>query len=82
MKKRLKIAGVVVITVFIITIIVGLAIGTIWLFHKGRNSDWATWTWICVLVDGIGTLIFTPLAICLSIEFAQDKIRRIKKQFD
>lgn len=80
MKKSLKIFGVIILASLVIATLVGLAVMTIWLFRKGRSSDWSTWTWICVLTEGIGTLVFAPLGIYMSIFFAKERIQRIKKQ--
>ena len=80
MKHTFKIAGVIALEVVIIALLVGLAVGTIWLFQKGANSNWSTWVWICTLVDGIATLVLVLFLLPMSIQSTKDKIRKIKEE--
>ena len=80
MKHTFKIAGVIALEVVIIALLVGLAAGTIWLFHKGANSNWSAWAWICTIVDGIVTLILVLFLLPMSIEFSKEKIRKINEE--
>ena len=80
MKRFLKISGIIVLEIVIIALLLGLASGTIWLFHKGANSNWSTWAWICTIVDGIVTLILVLFLLPMSIEFSKEKIRKINEE--
>lgn len=80
MKRFLKITGIIVLEIAIIALLLGLPAGTIWLFHKGANSNWSTWVWICTLVDGIATLVLVLFLLPLSIQSTKDKIRKIKEE--
>ena len=80
MKRFLKITGIIVLESAIIALLLGLAVGTIWLFHKGANSNWSAWAWICTIVDGIVTLILVLFLLPMSIQSTKDKIRRIKEE--
>lgn len=79
MKHTLKIAGAIALEVVIVALLVGLAVGTIWLFHYGKGKDWSTWVWIPVLLEGIGALAFIPVGLLMSFNFTKDKIRKIKE---
>lgn len=80
MKRFLKITGIIVLEIAIIALLLGLAVGTIWLFHKGANSNWSAWAWICTIVDGIVTLILVLFLLPMSIEFSKEKIRKINEE--
>lgn len=80
MKRFLKITGIIVLEIAIIALLLGLAVGTIWLFHKGANSNWSTWVWIFTLVDGIATLVLVLFLLPMSIQSTKDKIRKIKEE--
>ncbi len=80
MNRILKITSIIVLEIVIIALLLGLASGTIWLFHKGANSNWSTWMWISVLFEGIGALVFIPVWLMLSLTFTKDKIRKIKEE--
>ena len=80
MKRFLKITGIIVLEIVIIALLLGLAAGTIWLFHKGTNSNWSTWAWICTIVDGIVSLVLILFLLPMSIEFSKEKIRKINEE--
>lgn len=80
MKRFLKITGIIVLEIVIIALLLGLAAGTIWLFHKGANSNWSTWAWICTIVDGIVSLVLILFLLPMSIEFSKEKIRKINEE--
>ena len=80
MKRFLKRTRVVLLCIVIIALLLGLAVGTIWLFHKGKGSDWSIWVWISVLCEGICTIIITPIGIVRSIILAKDKLRKINEE--
>ena len=80
MKRALRVAGIIALEVVIVASLVGLAVGTIWLFHYGKGKGWSTWVWIPVLLEGIGALFFIPVGLMMSFTFTKEKIRVIKEE--
>lgn len=80
MKKTIIIAGVIALAMLGIALLIGLALVTVWLFHKGLNSDWSAGIWISVLIEGIGAIILIPLEIPLIVHSAKKRIGKIRSQ--
>ena len=79
MKRILKITGIITLSVLFVVLLLGLAVGTIWLFQYIKGKDLSTWARFSVLFEGIGALIFTPIGIIEAILFAKDRIRKINE---
>lgn len=76
MKHTLKIAGVIALEVVIIALLVGLAVGTIWLFHQGMGKGMNIWGWI----NGICTLSIVIVGLYASINITKKQIRKIQEE--
>lgn len=76
MKRILKIAGIIALEVVIIALLVGLAVGTIWLFHQGMSKGMNISGWI----NGICTLSIVIVGLYASINITKKQIRKIKDE--
>ena len=79
MKQILKIIGIIALEIVFISILIGLIIGTVWMFHKCKTSDCGLWSKICVYAQGIGCFIIVPVYFFSSIVSTKERIRKIKK---